>query len=92
MEVFMKKKVVFEVGILLKLALLAIDGSIPIFVSRKKGDAAEGKFLSNDVHGQEFARAGGVFNGKIFSVVAVKFLQRFHDQKVDRKPDRASPI
>jgi hypothetical protein len=35
MEVFMKKKVVFEVGILLKLSLLAIDGAIPIFVSRK---------------------------------------------------------
>jgi len=35
MEVFMKKKVVFEVGILLKLGLLAIDGAIPIFVSRK---------------------------------------------------------
>jgi hypothetical protein len=35
MEVFMKKKVVFEVWILLKLGLLAIDWAIPIFVSRK---------------------------------------------------------
>jgi hypothetical protein len=74
MDVFMKKEVVFEVWVLLKLALLAIDGSIPIFVSRKQGYAAEGKFLGNDVHGQEFARSGGVFNGKVFSVVAVKFL------------------
>jgi hypothetical protein len=63
MEVFEEKQVVFEVGIFLKLGLVAVHGSFPIFISGKDGDAAERKLLGNHVQGEKFARSGWVFNG-----------------------------
>jgi hypothetical protein len=55
MEVFVEKKMVFEVRIFLKFGLVAIHGAVPILVFCKDGDAAERKLLGNHVQGEKFA-------------------------------------
>jgi hypothetical protein len=42
MEVFVEKKMVFEMGIFLKFGLIAVHGSFSVFISGKDGDAAKG--------------------------------------------------
>jgi hypothetical protein len=47
------------------------------------GDLPQGALL---------ARASGTLDQKIVTVIVVKLLQCLHDEKIDREPDRSTPV
>src|SRR6267378_2965833 len=91
-KVFIEKDEVAPVGIVLKELRAAHHRPAAIRIAEKNANESPGYFRC-DLPEIGF-RAGmrGTFNFEVLAVVMVIFLERFHQQIVNRKPDGPAPV
>src|SRR5258705_4693275 len=91
-KVFVEKDEVAPVRIALKKFAAASYRPAPFRIAQKNVNEPPRDFSSHLPEIGFRARVRRTLDFEIFAVIVVKFLKRFHEQVVDRKPDGPTPI
>src|SRR5262245_34908865 len=83
---------VSKVRIVLKAAVAAEDGAVPIRIAKEDPVQAGGELAGDLVDRVIPTGTRWTLNLEVVAVVVVELLERFDDQVIDRHPDRSAPI
>src|SRR5260370_127952 len=91
-EVFIKQNEVTPMRVAGVLVDLAVTWAFATFVRQKNTGKPERKFVRHFLERQHVSGADGTFHLERFAIEQVITLERFDDEKVDRKPNRPAPV
>src|SRR5437867_4804776 len=91
-KIFVEKNEIAPVRIALKEFRVASYGTAAVRIAEKNVNEPPGNFGGYLPEIGLGAAMRGALHFEIFAVVVVKFLQRFHEQIVHRKPDGPAPV
>src|SRR5215813_12259378 len=92
MEVLVKKDETVPVGIVLELRSFSIHRPLALLVAHENLRQPTRKLCRDLPEGHHVPRARWKLNFEVVAQVVVKSLQRFDQEKVDRKPDGTTPV
>src|SRR5262245_38027315 len=92
MEVFVEQQVIAPVGIVLEGIPVSVNWTPTLSVAQKDSGQASRQLLADLPQGQVLAGASRAFHFEVAAVVVMELLQRLDDEKVDRKPNRPTPV
>src|SRR5262245_54850674 len=91
-EILVKEQVIAPMFILLKLRVSVEDGPPPGGAALENRSQAPRQLHTYIPQVQMAPRPRWAFDREAVTEIPVEFLQRFNDQIVDRKPNRAAPV
>src|SRR5262249_2643371 len=91
-KVFVKPNQIVPMRIGLELLVHPKDWTASAFIAKKDTSEPAGQLRGHFPQRHHLPRARRTLDSVIFAQVMMKLLQRFNDQIIYRKPDRASPI
>src|SRR5262245_2499906 len=91
-EEFVKQHIIAELRVLLLDWRVAKDRAMTVRVAEKDAAQPASKLLGNFAEMQHRARSHRAFDPEVVAIIAVKPLQRLDEEKVDRHPDRTTPV
>src|ERR1700747_380155 len=92
MKVFVKKNMIAEGRMGLHPRMVGKLRPPTVLIGEKDPGQPCRNLVGGVVQREELAGAGGALDLEVIPVVVMKLLQRFDQQKIDRKPDRAAPV
>src|SRR5205814_52368 len=92
MKVLIEQDQIAPQRIALKRLCAAVNGPAAVGAMQKDTDQSAGKLRRHFPEGHHDTRAGGKLHFELIAVIVMEFLQRFDQQKIDRKPYGTSPI
>src|SRR5260370_39898561 len=92
MKIFVEKNEIAPVRIALKKLSASCYGTAAVRIAKKNVNEPPGNFRGYLPEVGFAAGMRGALHFEIFAVVVVEFLERFHEQIVDRKPDGPAPV
>jgi len=91
-KVFKEEEIIFEMRIGRQFGMALEHGALAVCADEKKrGDPAR-QLVGYGFEGEHLARTRWAFDEEIVAIIVVKLADGFDEEKVDRHPDRASPI
>src|SRR5580704_262300 len=91
-EIFVEQDQVLPMRIGGVSQVITVARPSPFMVFDKQTDEPAGNFVCHLLKVHENTRPGGAFDFEVIPVKIIVSLQSLHDQIVDRKPDRSSPV
>src|SRR5262245_21390547 len=91
-KVLVEVEIVTKLLVLLQLRIERIDLALAGRILQKDGGEPVRQFLGYLIDGEIATGPRRTLDAKVVPVVVMEFLQRLDEEKVDRKPDRASPV
>src|SRR5215469_18633596 len=92
MEVLVKKNELVPIGIRLKFLNSSIDRPFAFLISQENLRKPTRKFGCDIPQREHVSGPCRELNFEIVAKVMMELLQRFYEQKIDRKPDRPTPV
>src|SRR5712692_5351147 len=91
-KIFVKQDKVFPMGIVLKKVDSAGNRAAPVLAANKDVNEAAGDFRGDFPKIRLLGGARRALDFEIFTIVVMKFLQRFNEKIIQRKPNGAAPV
>ena len=92
MEVFVEQQVIAEMRVLLQARVMREYGPMPVLVREENASEPRGELVGDVIDREERSGSSRTFDAEVAAEVVVKLLQRFDDEEIHRKPDRAAPV
>ena len=91
-EILVEQQVIAEIWIPLHARVMAEYRPLALLVLQKDPREPHGELVGHVVDRDERARSRRAFDAKVVTVVVMKLLQRFDDEKIHGHPDRTAPV
>ena len=91
-KIFKERDVITPVWIVLECFIPTKDSAASLLIAQKDPHHAMGNVIRNFIQRNLVARKCWAFHEEVIAVIMMKLLERFHDQVIDREPDRTPPI
>src|SRR5438874_646056 len=78
--------------IVLQLTVVTKDGANPVLILQEGSHQSMADLVRDLVDGQKPAGTSWALDLEVVTVIVMELLQRFHEQEIDREPDRPAPV